>query len=93
MADIICPFIKTADVAAVEASPIPVDVADSSGTVDDNSIQIGNTKISGIRTYSIILLIMVSFIYLCLKSGSIDPLTELAYMACGFLFGVKTTRR
>jgi hypothetical protein len=56
---------------------------------DEGAMQIGNTSISGVRTYSIILLVMVVYCYLALKNGSLEPMQELAFMICGYLFGAK----
>jgi hypothetical protein len=56
----------------------------------EGAIQIGGLKISGIRTYSIVLLIMLSYCYATVKSiEGIDGLENLALMAAGFIFGAK----
>jgi hypothetical protein len=65
----------------------------SSGGFDEGFIQIKNTRIYGLRTYSIILIITLVYSYLCIKCTAIDSMRDLAIMACGFLFGTKTIRR
>jgi len=62
----------------------------------DGDIRVGGFTISGVRTYSIILLIMVTYCYLAIKQGSeaaITGLRDLALMAAGFLFGAKVLNR
>jgi hypothetical protein len=62
----------------------------------DGDIRVGNFTISGVRTYSIILLIMATYCYLALKQGSeaaITGLRDLALMAAGFLFGYKALNK
>ena len=65
----------------------------SSGGFDEGFIQIKNTRIYGLRTYSIILIIVLVYAYLCIKSGDALGMKDLALMACGFLFGVKSIKR
>jgi hypothetical protein len=61
-----------------------------SGGFDEGFIQIKNTRIYGMRTYSIILVIVLVYSYLCIKAGDALGMKDLALMACGFLFGTKT---
>jgi hypothetical protein len=58
----------------------------------EGAIQIGGLKISGLRTYSIVLIIMVSYCIATLfgtKGMDISGLENLALMAAGFIFGAK----
>lgn len=59
------------------------------GSFDEGFIQIKNTRIYGLRTYSIILLIVVVFSYLCIKNNDVQNYLQLALMAVSFLFGMK----
>lgn len=55
-------------------------------------IRIGNFVISGVRTFSIILLLVATYCYLALKQPGLEGLSslhELVLMAVGFLFGAK----
>lgn len=58
---------------------------------EESDIVIGNFKISGIRTYSVIMVIILAYVYLCIRSGDPDSLAEFALMAAGFAFGAKAT--
>jgi hypothetical protein len=106
--DIVCPILKTSgNSAPVVATPSTVDgvVADvtgpeaitdssvQSGGFDEGFIQIKNTKIYGLRTYSIILIIVLVYSYLCIRAGDTLGMKDLALMACGFLFGTKAIKR
>ena len=82
--DVVCPVIKTVEEGKDEVK---------GSTPDEGAMQIGSTTISGVRTYSIILLVMVVYCYLALKEGKLEPMQELAFMICGYLFGAKVTRR
>jgi hypothetical protein len=63
----------------------------------DADIRVGNFVISGVRTYSVILLIMVTYCYLAIKAtdsaAAIEGLRDLALMAAGFIFGAKVVSR
>lgn len=59
-------------------------------------IKIGNFVVSGVRTFSIILLLVATYCYLALKVTTPETLSgmrELVFMAVGFLFGAKITRK
>lgn len=100
--DIVCPILKTkgkqkpAETEAIseeevadeteEAPPQPINY-------EEGFIQINGTKIYGLRTYSIILIIVLVYAYLCIRSGDSLGMKDLALMACGFLFGAKAIRR
>ena len=74
-------------VAAVEEEePEPVIV----GKMDDGDININGYKISGIRTYSIILLIVLIYGFLAIRSDDVQGMQNLALIAAGFLFGLKS---
>ncbi len=58
----------------------------------DADIRIGTFVISGVRTFSIILLLVATYCYLALKmpgEAGLNSLHELVLMAVGFLFGAK----
>ena len=109
MADIICPILKTSMGAnecttsppsaidnAIDQATGPETVSDTStqtGGFEEGFIQIKNTRIYGLRTYSIILLIVVVYSYLCIQSADTLGMKDLALMACGFLFGIKSIKR
>lgn len=83
--DVICPVLtaKAEDEAkAAEAPPLA-----------EGSMTIGSTTISGFRTYSIIFMVMAVYCYLALKGGSLEPMQDLAFMICGYLFGAKVVKR
>lgn len=79
-----CPL-TAAKAAEVEPEPEPVTQCMDEGTIDINGY-----KISGIRTYSIILLIVLAYAYLAIRYQDVVGMKDLALMACGFLFGLKT---
>lgn len=89
--DIVCPVLKAKDEEGEEEQPQPV--TETSFTPDEGVLQIGNFKMSGARTFSIVLLIMLTYCYLVIQSGSPDALRDLAFMACGYIFGIKTIKR
>lgn len=58
----------------------------------DADIRIGSFVLSGVRTYSIILLLVATYCYLALRQSGPEGLAslhELVLMAVGFLFGAK----
>lgn len=56
-------------------------------------VTIGAYTVTGLRTYSIVLLIVATYCYLCLANNKLAELGELALMAVGFLFGVKAVSK
>lgn len=70
-----------------------VDTTTQTGGFEEGFIQIKNTRIYGLRTYSIILIIIAVYAYLCIKNNDALGMKDLALMACGFLFGVKSLGR
>ena len=60
------------------------------GKMDDGDININGYKISGIRTYSIILLIILIYGFLAIRSDDVQGMQNLALIAAGFLFGLKS---
>ena len=73
--------------ASVAAEPEPEPVA---GKMDDGDININGYKISGIRTYSIILLIILIYGFLAIRADDVQGMQNLALIAAGFLFGLKS---
>lgn len=67
----------------------PLSAAKSS----EDGMTFGNTQINGFRTYSIIFMVMAVYCYLALKGGNVEPMQDLAFMICGYLFGAKVVRR
>lgn len=62
----------------------------------DADIRIGSFVISGIRTFSIIFLIVATYCYLAIRNpeeSTISGMRELVLMAVGFLFGAKIIRK
>lgn len=93
--DIICPILKTSgncppgnDSESSDSAP-----ADTVVGSDEGYIQVKNTRVYGLRTYSIVLIIVLVYAYLCIKTGDALGMKDLALMACGFLFGVKSVRK
>jgi hypothetical protein len=80
--DFVCPL------AAKEVEPEPEPVVEP-GKMDDGDININGFKISGIRTYSIILLIVLMYGFLAIRSDDVQGMQNLALIAAGFLFGFK----
>lgn len=81
---------------AIAQATGPEAVTDTSiqtGGFEEGFIQIKNTRIYGLRTYSIILIIVGVYAYLCIKTGDALGMKDLALMACGFLFGIKSLGR
>jgi hypothetical protein len=87
--DVVCPVLKAKDEEEEEEKP----VTETSYTPDEGVLQIGNFKMSGARTFSIVLLIMITYCYLVIQTGTPDALRDLAFMACGYIFGIKTIKR
>lgn len=77
--------------AKVEAEPEPEPA--SPGTMDEGAIDINGYKISGIRTYSIILLIILFYGFLAITQKDLQGMQNLALMAAGFLFGSKVVSK
>ena len=73
--------------ASIEEEPEPEPVA---GKFDDGDININGYKISGIRTYSIILTIILIYGFLAIRSDDVQGMQNLALIAAGFLFGMKS---
>jgi hypothetical protein len=76
--DITCPL--KAQAVGNEVPPQP--------PCDDEMSLFGQT-FRGVRTYSIVLLIMIVFSYLAVKSGDVMNMKDLALIACGYMFGSK----
>lgn len=81
---------------AINQATGPETISDTytqTGSFEEGFIQIKNTRIYGLRTYSIVLIIVLVYAYLCIKTGDALGMKDLALMACGFLFGVKSLKR
>ena len=59
---------------------------------DDQMVILGYSFI-GLRSYSIVLLIMIVFSYLAIKSGDVMNMKDLALIAAGYMFGSKVASR
>jgi hypothetical protein len=59
----------------------------------EGGVTVGAYTVTGLRTYSIVFLIVATYCYLCLTNNKIDELGQLALMAVGFLFGVKAVSK
>lgn len=59
---------------------------------DDEMVLFGYS-FKGVRTYSIVLLIMLVYSILVLRIGSLNGIQELALLACGYMFGTKVANR
>lgn len=79
-----CPLL--AEKAAAEPEP---ECQPACETMVEGDININGYKISGMRTYSIILLIVLSYGYVAIRNNDIQGLQNLALIAAGFLFGFK----
>jgi hypothetical protein len=86
--DIVCPVLT-----AKAEEEVKVETSKTTPPIEEGSMTIGTTVISGFRTYSIILMVMAVYCYLALKGGKIEPMQDLAFMICGYLFGAKVTKR
>jgi hypothetical protein len=78
-----CPLLT-----AKAEEPVPEPEPEPS-RMDDGDININGYKISGIRTYSIILLIILFYGFLAIRGNDIQGMQNLALIAAGFLFGIK----
>jgi hypothetical protein len=87
--DFVCPMLK----AEEEEEEKTNTTTETSYTPDEGVLQIGDFKMSGARTFSIVLLIMLTYCYLVIQTGTPDALRDLAFMACGYIFGIKTIKR
>lgn len=76
--------------AADTTEPVPEPII---GSMNDGDININGYKISGVRTYSIILLIVLGYSYLAIRTNDIQGMQNLALIAAGFLFGYKGIMR
>jgi hypothetical protein len=63
----------------------------SGGSSEEGYFQFKNLRIYGFRTYSVILIIVLVFSYLCIKNNDIQNYLQLALMAVSFLFGMKAS--
>lgn len=88
--DIVCPVLK-ADGGEKEEEKTSEVVTEF--TPDEGVLQIGSFKMTGFRTYSVVLLIMATYCYLALKTNTVDAMKDLALMAAGFIFGLKSIKR
>jgi hypothetical protein len=79
-----CPLVQQQEAEEPTPEPTPIPVC------DDSELVIMGRSFKGLRTFSIILLIMVVYSYLTIKNNDVMGMRDLALMACGFLFGVKT---
>ena len=77
-----CPLAVKAAEPEPEPEPEPC-------KMDDGDININGYKISGVRTYSIILLIIMIYGFLAIRANDIQGMQNLALIAAGFLFGYK----
>lgn len=82
-----CPLMKEEEEVKTETT------TETTYTADEGVLQIGNFKMTGFRTYSVVLLIMATYCYLALRTGTIDAMKDLALMAAGFIFGLKSIKR
>ena len=80
--DMVCPL--KAQAQEEEAQPQP--------PCDDEMSLFGQT-FRGVRTYSIVLLIMIVFSYLAIKSGDVMNMKDLALIAAGYMFGSKVAAK
>ena len=64
-------------------------VEPAAGDMNDGDININGFKITGLRTYSIILLIVLCYGFLAIRANDIQGMQNLAPIAAGFLFGFK----
>lgn len=80
-----CPLQTKNEEPVPEPEPIPV--------CDDSELIIAGYSFKGLRTFSIILLIMLVYSYLTVVNNDVMGMRDLALMACGFLFGVKTVAK
>jgi hypothetical protein len=83
--EFICPHQIQAEESSSEPTVIPV--------CDDAEFIIAGRSFKGLRTFSIILLIMLVYSYLTVVNNDVMGMRDLALMACGFLFGVKTVAK
>jgi hypothetical protein len=79
-----CPLQKNEE-PVPEPGPVPI--------YDDSELIIAGYSFKGLRTFSIILLIMLVYSYLTVVNNDVMGMRDLALMACGFLFGVKTVAK
>ena len=80
----VCPLKLQAEQAPAEAQIIP--------PCDDELVIVGYS-FKGLRTYSIVLIIIVVFSYLAIKSGDVMNMKDLALIAAGYMFGSKVAAR
>lgn len=90
--DFVCPVMKAKEEEEI-VKEVPVATTETSYTPDEGTFQIGNFKVTGLRTFIVVFLIIGTYCYLALQSGSTDTMKDLALMACGFIFGAKTIKR
>ncbi len=85
------PAVGSSVVDKVTGSETLVD--QGSGGGDEGYFQFKNIRIYGLRTFLIILIIVVCYAALCWKNNDTLGMKDLALMACGFLFGTKAIKR